>query len=202
MSGHYRHTPLHDGAYSRVVRGARCASPPTVVDRNSGPRNGTQLCRGAGKVALSVDNMQRIALATVGEAALLNSIVKELTAHLVLPSQMCVVGYGPQMLRLQAESASNRLQPAEALLGQLCAVGRIDSGELIASARGPCFEFDFDAEREPQGLLFGMEPLMLDGTVALLVESRTISEFAVVTRLLLRFSSHRVRTREVACPPG
>ena len=38
---------------------------------------------------------------------------------------------------------------------------------------------------------------MSDGVLALLVTTRTLAEFIAVTRLMLRFSSHSVRTREV-----
>ena len=149
-------------------------------------------------MAEPLDNMQRIAMGTFTDAHLLNSTVQELVAHSVMPEQMCVVGYEPALHRLAQALKAGKLEPVGAWLSRVRRVGSVDGGDLVVSAATSLVNVDFDTERCAQGLLSGVEPLMSDGVVALFVEARTVAEFAAVTRLLLRYSSHRVRTREVS----
>ena len=101
------------------------------------------------------------------------------------------------MENIMTNGGPNRPPHVQVLLSQSRTIATLDNGEHLMAAPDPFDGIDFDVERQVQGLLHGLEPILADGELALLVLTRTIPEFATVTRILLRHSSHSVRTREV-----
>ncbi len=77
-------------------------------------------------------------------------------------------------------------------------IGVVGHGVRLVAEPGQFYGIDFDVERQTPGLLHDLETPLLRGTIALLVKTRTVSEFKTAARVLLRYSTHQVRTREVA----
>lgn len=142
--------------------------------------------------------MQRLAMATFADVDRLDLTLGELASGSITREQLCLIGCAPHVETLRSQS-----QPAahiRSLLAQTHPIATLSNGQQLLAAPRPFACLDFDAERRTQGLLHGLEQMLSDGALALLVKSRTIAEFAAVTRALLRHSSHHVRTREVAHP--
>ena len=141
--------------------------------------------------------MQRIAMGTFADDDRLDRALREFSAGSIDPTQLCLLGCAPRMENIKANGGPNRQAHVQALLSQSRTIAMLDNGEHLMAAPDPFDGIDFDMERQVQGLLHGLEPMLVDGVLALLVLTRTIPEFATVTRILLRHSSHSVRTREV-----
>lgn len=144
--------------------------------------------------------MQRIAMATFADFDRLGVTLQELVASAVHPGQLCLIGCVPSMNVLKTVSGVPPPPHVLALLDRPRAIATLGNGVQLMAAPETFEGVDFGRERQPQGLLHGLEQMLLDGALALLVMNRTIAEYAAVTRLLLRHSSHHVRTREIADP--
>ena len=155
---------------------------------------------GERKVIEPNKKMQRIAMATFADIDRLGVTLQELVANAVHLQQLCLVGCAPSMDVLKAACGVPPPSHVQTLLDRPRAIATLENGIQLVAAPEQFDSIDFDLERQPQGLLHGLEQMLLDGALALLVMTRTIAEFAAVTRLLLRHSSHHVRTREVADP--
>jgi hypothetical protein len=155
---------------------------------------------GERKVIEPTKKMQRIAMGTFADVDRLDLTLQELVASAVHPGQLCIIGCVPSMKVLKTVSGVPPPSHVQALLDRPRTIATLGNGAQLMAAPETFDGVDFGREREPQGLLHGLEQMLLDGALALLVMTRTIAEFAAVTRLLLRHSSHHVRTREVADP--
>ena len=144
--------------------------------------------------------MQRIAVGTFADVDRLDLTLQELISGAIGPEQLCLVGCAPHVETIRLRSGSTPSSHIHGLLDRTHPVATLGNGEQLLAAPQPFTCIDFDQERQAQGLLHGLEQMLIDGALALLVKCRTIGEFAAVTRALLRHSSHRVRTREVAHP--
>lgn len=142
--------------------------------------------------------MQRIAVATFANIDRLDLTLGELASASVSLDQLCLIGCTPHVesIRSQASSSAH----IRGLLCETHPIATLGNGEFLFAAPRPFACLDFDLERQAQGLLYGLEQILAGGALTLVVKSRTIVEFAAVTRALLRHSSHHVRTREVAQP--
>jgi hypothetical protein len=145
-------------------------------------------------------HMQRIALGTFVDVDRLDLTLQELVSKAVGPQQLCLIGCASHVETIRSRSETTLPSHVHGLLDRTHPIATLSNGEQLLAAPQPFACLDFDQERQAQGLLHGLEQLLIDGVLALLVKSRTIAEFAAVTRALLRHSSHRVRTREVAHP--
>ena len=143
---------------------------------------------------------QRIAMGMFSDAAPLESTLQELLASAIAPQQLCLVGCGSRVESLlRSEQLTAPIQ-RHLDLHNLRTIATLANGALLVAAPDSFACLDFEREREAQGLLHGVEKMLIDGVLALLVKARTLTEFAAVTRLLLRYSSYHVRTREVVWP--
>ena len=151
-------------------------------------------------LADSSDHMQRLAVATFLGADRLDQAVRELAAESIKPDQLCLVGTAPRIAATKAAIVS----PAHILpAGGPDVVFDLDGlpdGARFVAAPARFDRVDFGTELQPQGLLHGLETAMADGAIALVVMTRSVAQFAAATRILLRYSTHRVRTREVLQP--
>ena len=144
--------------------------------------------------------MQRISMGTFADVDRLDLTLRELVSGVVACDQLCLIGCAPHMETIKSQSRAAAPSHVHALLDKTHAIATLSNGEQLVAAPRPLACIDYDLERQSQGLLHGLEQMLIDGVLALLVKSRTIAEFAAVTRALLRHSSHHVRTREVAHP--
>jgi hypothetical protein len=146
------------------------------------------------------NKMQRITIAAFADIDRLDVTLQELVSGTVGPEQLCLIGSALHVASFRSQSRPAGSSHIHGLLGRTHPIATLSNGEQLLAAPQPFKCIDFDLERQAQGLLHGLEQILIDGALALLVESRTIPEFAAVTRALLRHSSHHVRTREVAHP--
>ena len=155
---------------------------------------------GERKVIEPTKKMQRIAMGTFADVDRLNLTLQELVSGAIGRDQLCLIGCAPHVQALRSQFAPASPSHVCGLLDQTHPIATLSNGEQLLAAPRPFACIDFDKERQTQGLLHGLEQMLIDGVLALLVKSLTIAEFAAVTRALLRHSSHHVRTREAAHP--
>ena len=144
--------------------------------------------------------MQRLVAATFLATEPLALAVRELIAESITPDQLCFFGTASRVAEVKTVIAS----PDHLLFdGGREALRRPDAApddaRLVAEPAN-FDDVDFGLELQPQGLLHGLETAMADGAIALVVMTRSVAQFAAATRILLRYSTHRVRTREVLQP--
>ena len=144
------------------------------------------------------NQMQHIAMATYADVDRLDLTLRDLAADAVPLEQVCLIGCAPHIDAIKVHAGADLPSHIQILLDRTQAIATLSNGEELVAAPQPFAGIDFDQERQAQGLLHGLEQMLIDGVLALLVKSRSISEFVAVTRALLRYSSHQVRTREVA----
>ena len=144
------------------------------------------------------NKIQRIAMATYADVDRLDLTLRELVADAVTPEQLCLIGSAPYIELIKVHSGTAPPSHIHILLERTHAIATLSNGEQLVAAPRPFACIDFDRERQAQGLLHGLDQMLIDGVLALLVKSRSIAEFVAVARALLRYSSHRVRTREIA----
>ena len=151
-------------------------------------------------LANSSNYMQRLAAATFLATEPLAQAVRELVAESITPDQLCLFGTPSRVAEVKAVIASpNRLLSDGGREALSHPDAPIDNAGLVAEPAN--FDHvDFGLELMPQGLLHGLEAALADGAVALVVKTRSVTEFAAATRVLLRYSTQRVRTREVLQP--
>lgn len=149
-------------------------------------------------LARSGEHMQRMAVATFLGSDRLSQAIRELAEDSIETEQLCLIGT-PSHLHAVLESTSGRapvLPPDHH--HPTFDIGTLADGTPLVVAPAHFDRVDFGAELRPQGLLHGLDAALSCGAIALLVKTRSVAEFAAATRVLLRHSSHRVRTREVA----
>ena len=144
--------------------------------------------------------MQRIAMGTFADVDRLDLTLRDLVSGAIGQDQLCLIGCAGHVQALRSQFAPVLPSHFCGLLDHTHPIATLGNGEQLLAAPRPFACIDFEQERRAQGLLHGLEQMLIEGALALLVKSRTISEFAAVTRALLRNSSHHVRTREVAHP--
>ena len=151
-------------------------------------------------LADSSNHMQRLAVATFLGAHRLDQAMRELIAEAIKPDQLCLVGTALRVAETKAAIASpDRLRPdngREAVHG----FDALPDGARLVADPADFDHVDFGMEFQPQGLLHGLETALAHGAIALVVNTRSVTQFAAATRVLLRYSTQRVRTREVLQP--
>ena len=129
--------------------------------------------------------MQRMAVGTFVDAHQLTRAVGALSAVAIEPHQYCFIGTSGNVAAATERSGDNAILRAPRDGIQFVAVPALPHG------------IDFESELQADGLLHGLDAALSDGAVALLVNTRTVAEFIAATQILLRYSSLRVRTREI-----
>jgi len=151
-------------------------------------------------VTCSTPKMKRVAIGAFTDPTRLEKALGALLASSIEPIQLCLIGTADRLAALDTTErgpAHWQLPP-----DRFRDLRTLDDGEHLVAAAPALDTVDLEPVREPRGLLEGLEASLAHGAIALMVSARTVSEFAEATRVLLRYGSYRVRTREVAEPLG
>lgn len=151
-------------------------------------------------LADSSNYMQRLAAATFLAAEPLALAVQELIAEAIKPDQFCLVGTASRIAETKAAIAAPDQLLSDAGREALHDHHALPDATRLVAEPANFDQVDFGLELQPQGLLHGLETTLAHGAIALIVKTRSVTEFATATRVLLRYSTQRVRTREVLQP--
>lgn len=152
-------------------------------------------------MACSTPKIKRIAVGAFNDAGRLGEAFGALQACSIEPMQLCLIGT-PAVLA--GWGAIGKVPIDCSLTPDRCKdLGALSDGEPLVAAMPAVVAAganDLEPMEESKGLLHGLEAALAHGAVALMVSARTVAEFAEATRVLLRYGSIRVRTREVVDP--
>ncbi len=148
-------------------------------------------------MAECIRKIQRLAVGTFVDVDRLDQTLQELVTNSFDPDQFCLIASEPVVDSVKKNAAFASPSHLQVMLDHTHSIATPDSGQHLVVSPDLFDGLDFAAEWQDQGILHGLEEPLNDGAIALIVKTRTIAQFAAVTRALLRTSSHSVRTREI-----